>query len=110
MRALVFALLAAAGPALADIEPGNWEMTVTTTFDGPAAGPGAGQRPADPGRAGDRQQAGALSSRVLGQPGGQVRGPAGVVRGVAVRTVEVQQVDRSGGGHAVTAGVSAIGR
>ena len=34
MRKLCFALLAAAAPALADVEAGNWELTVTVTVDG----------------------------------------------------------------------------
>lgn len=36
MRKIVLAVLtwAAAGGALADLEPGNWEMTVTTTIEG----------------------------------------------------------------------------
>jgi len=38
MRKLCFALIAAAGPALADIEAGNWEMTVTTQIDGMPGG------------------------------------------------------------------------
>ena len=34
MRKLCFAMIAAAAPAFADVEPGNWELTVTTTVDG----------------------------------------------------------------------------
>ena len=34
MRKLCFALLAAAAPAFADVEAGNWELTVTTAVDG----------------------------------------------------------------------------
>ena len=38
MRKLCLAMLAAASPVLADVEPGNWELTVTTAVDGmPAA-------------------------------------------------------------------------
>lgn len=36
LAALFFAI--AAGPALADIEPGSWEMTVATTFEGMPGG------------------------------------------------------------------------
>jgi hypothetical protein len=34
MRIVVAALLCAAGTAFADIQAGNWEMTVTTTIEG----------------------------------------------------------------------------
>ena len=34
MRKLCFALLTAATPALADVEAGNWELTVTVTVEG----------------------------------------------------------------------------
>ena len=34
MRKLCFALIAAAAPALADVEAGNWELTVTVSVDG----------------------------------------------------------------------------
>jgi len=34
MRKLCFAMIAAAAPAFADVEPGNWELTVTTSVDG----------------------------------------------------------------------------
>ena len=34
MRKICLAMIAASGPALADIEPGNWELTVTTAVDG----------------------------------------------------------------------------
>ena len=34
MRKFCFALLAVAAPALADVEPGNWELTVTTSVEG----------------------------------------------------------------------------
>ena len=38
MRKLCFALIAAASPALADIEPGDWELTVATEIDGMPGG------------------------------------------------------------------------
>lgn len=38
MRKLCFALIAAAAPAFADVEPGNWELTVTTEIDGMPGG------------------------------------------------------------------------
>jgi len=34
MRKLCLAMIAAAGPAFADVEPGNWELTVTTVVEG----------------------------------------------------------------------------
>ena len=34
MRNLCFAMIAAAAPALADVQAGNWELTVTTAVDG----------------------------------------------------------------------------
>ena len=37
-RALLAALVAFAGGALADIEPGNWEMTVSTSVEGMPGG------------------------------------------------------------------------
>ena len=37
-RALIAALIAFAGGALADIEPGQWEMTVTTSVEGMPGG------------------------------------------------------------------------
>jgi hypothetical protein len=38
VKRILLALVAAAGPAHADVQAGNWEMTVTTSVEGTAGG------------------------------------------------------------------------
>src|SRR5690348_10751872 len=68
-------------------------LSFEAAFGGPGAGPGAGQLPTDAGIADNFQEPGAASSGVVGKATVEVAGPAGVVLGVPVGPVEVQQVD-----------------
>jgi hypothetical protein len=59
-------------------------LTLERAFQVAGAGPGPGELPADAGGLDDGEQASATSGGVLGEPGAEVGGPAGVVAGVGV--------------------------
>jgi hypothetical protein len=56
------------------------------------ARPGAGQAEADAGLGDDLDEAGAAAGQMLGHPVVQVLGPTGVVAGVLIALVEVEQI------------------
>ena len=95
------------GPAGADragrggafgAEPGCFVPVFDGAFAGSSAGPGAGEPPGDARFGDDLHQPGALAVAVGLQPGVQVGGPAGVVPGMLVGGVQVDQVNRAGAG------------
>jgi hypothetical protein len=59
--------------------------------------PGAGEAEADAGLGDDLDEAGTAAGQVLGHPVVQVLGPAGVVAGVLIALVEMEQVDGAQG-------------
>src|SRR2546430_1533859 len=76
--------------------PGSASGVLDGAFGSAGAFAEADQGEADPGLPDDLDQAGARAWRVPGEPVQQVLGPAGVVPGVLVRLVEVEQVDDAG--------------
>src|SRR5207247_11420839 len=98
--------LAGVGHALAWVDaaqraaPRCAALVLQGPFQVAATGPGAGQLPADAGGADHGQQPCASAGVVLGEAVPQVDGPAGVVAGVPVGTVEVQEIDGSAVGGA----------
>jgi hypothetical protein len=78
----------AAGPSLA------FELPLSSPGH---VGPSSCQPEADPGLGDDLDEAGAPAGQMLGHPVVQVLGPAGIVAGMLITLIEVEQVDGSQG-------------